>query len=182
MTNVCNIILLGDSGVGKSAFVLRLMKGYFSQSYITTLGTDYCKYEYNGTVINIFDTAGQERFSAICSTYYKKANGVIVLYDVKNNNSLKNVSKWIEKLHRFVEDIPIIICANKIDLLDTIYTPPSNLQFEYTCLTISCKTGENTDKVLPALIPDVNTNEIISSNLETLMAYVPSVYNPCYML
>jgi small GTP-binding protein len=178
MTHVCNIILLGDSGVAKSAFVLRLMKGYFSESYITTLGTDYCKYAYKDTIINIFDTAGQERFSAICSTYYKKADGVIVLYDVKNNDSLKNVSKWIEKVHRFVEDIPIIICANKIDLIGRHYTPPSNLQFAYPCLTISCKSGENIDKVLPALIPDVDTNEIISSNLEMMMAYVPS----CYML
>ncbi len=181
MTNVCNIILLGDSGVGKSAFVLRLMKGYFSESYISTIGTDYSQYEYKDTIINIFDTAGQERFQALCSTYYKTANGVIILYDVKNTDSLKNVSKWIEKLHTFVDDVPIIICANKIDLLDTSYTPPSNLKMNYPCLNISCKTGENVDKVLETLIPNVHT-EITTSNLEMLMAYVPSVYNPCYML
>ena len=46
MTTVCNIILLGDMGVGKSAFVMRLVKGYFSTSYITTIGADYCKYQY----------------------------------------------------------------------------------------------------------------------------------------
>ena len=177
MTTTCNIILLGDTGVGKSAFVRRLVKKYFSQSYISTIGVDYCKYEYNDTIINIFDTAGQERFQALCSTYYKKANGVILLYDVKNMESLKNVSKWVEKVNRFVEDVPIIICANKIDLLEEEYKPPSNIQINHKCIKISCKTGENIDKILPLLIPKVNKTEITSSTIEAIWSYVP-----CYML
>lgn len=177
MTTVCNIILLGDTGVGKTCFVTRLLKGYFTESYITTLGAEYLQYEYNDTIINIFDTAGQERYEALCSSYYRKANGVILVYDVMDSNSLKNVSKWIEKVNRFVEDIPIIICANKIDLLEEEYTPPSNIQMNHSCIKISCKTGENIDKILPMLMPNVNTIEITSSTIEALWSYVP-----CYML
>ena len=177
MTTVCNIILLGDTGVGKTCFVTRLLKGYFTESYITTLGAEYLQYEYNDTIINIFDTAGQERYEALCSSYYRKANGVILVYDVTDSNSLKNVSKWIEKVNKFVEDIPIIICANKIDLLEEEYTPPSNIQINHSCITISCKSGENIDKILPMLMPNVNISEITSSTIEALWSYVP-----CYML
>ena len=61
MTTTCNIILLGDTGVGKSAFVMRLVKGYFSQSYISTIGVDYCKYEETNGVQMVLQDGGELR-------------------------------------------------------------------------------------------------------------------------
>merc|ERR1711966_349389 len=88
------LLLIGDSGVGKSCLLLRFADDKWTDSYISTIGVDFKirTIELDGKTIKlqIWDTAGQERFRTISSTYYRGAHGIIVVYDITDNESFNN--------------------------------------------------------------------------------------------
>ena len=91
------LLLIGDSGVGKSCLLLRFADDTYTESYISTIGVDFKirTIELDGKTIKlqIWDTAGQERFRTITSTYYRGTHGVIVVYDVACGDSFANVKR-----------------------------------------------------------------------------------------
>ena len=117
------LLILGDSGVGKSCFLLRFTEENFSLSHIPTIGIDYKSkiINLNGVRVKLqlWDTAGQERFKTITKTYYSGAMGIIVAYDCTRPESFDNIKSWIEmiKLHAN-ENIAIALIGNKCDLSD----------------------------------------------------------------
>ena len=96
------VILLGDSGVGKTSIVSQYFEKTFNENHITTIGVDfrYKSIEVDGTVIRlqVWDTAGQERFRAISRNYYRGADAVIIVYDVTSLASLQGVCKWLSEI------------------------------------------------------------------------------------
>ncbi|KAH8323168.1 hypothetical protein KR074_008412 [Drosophila pseudoananassae] len=96
------LLIIGDSGVGKSSLLIRFSDDTFSGSYITTIGVDFKirTVDIGGlrVKLQIWDTAGQERFRTITSTYYRGTHGVIVVYDVTNGESFANVRRWLEEI------------------------------------------------------------------------------------
>ena len=92
------LLIIGDSGVGKSSLLVRFADNQFSGNYITTIGVDFKirTIELNGerVKLQIWDTAGQERFRTITSTYYRGTHGVIVVYDVASGDSFANVKRY----------------------------------------------------------------------------------------
>ena len=92
------LLLIGDSGVGKSCLLLRFADDTYTESYISTIGVDFKirTIELDGKTIKlqIWDTAGQERFRTITSTYYRGTHGVIVVYDVACGDSFANVKRY----------------------------------------------------------------------------------------
>jgi small GTP-binding protein len=109
------LLILGDSGVGKSCFLLRFVDESFSLSHIPTIGIDDAKIK-----LQIWDTAGQERFKTITKTYYSGAMGIIVAYDCTRPESFDNVRSWVEiiKLHAS-EHIALVLIGNKSDMADS---------------------------------------------------------------
>ncbi|KAK9391643.1 ras-related protein Rab-35 [Crotalus adamanteus] len=113
------MLIIGDSGVGKSSLLLRFADNTFSGSYITTIGVDFKirTVEINGEKVKlqIWDTAGQERFRTITSTYYRGTHGVIVVYDVTSAESFVNVKRWLHEINQNCDDVCRILVGNKND-------------------------------------------------------------------
>ena len=116
------LLLLGDSTVGKTAFILRFCDDKFDEDSLTTIGLDqknkFVKRGDKRIELHIWDTAGQERFRAIAKNLYKGADGIILMYDISNNNSFQNIKRWITSIKESVDitKIALIIVGNKCDL------------------------------------------------------------------
>ncbi|XP_022250748.1 ras and EF-hand domain-containing protein-like isoform X3 [Limulus polyphemus] len=131
------VVFVGDAAVGKSSLIIRLSKGVFVENLTSTLGVDfYMKYlrvDGRNIAVQLWDTAGQERFRSITQSYFRKADGIMLVYDCTNEHSFLNVRQWIDAvdvscfytmmaLHansptRDVasQRIPVVILANKTD-------------------------------------------------------------------
>uniref|UniRef100_A0A0E0JK43 GTP-binding protein n=1 Tax=Oryza punctata TaxID=4537 RepID=A0A0E0JK43_ORYPU len=117
------LLLIGDSGVGKSCLLLRFADDSYLESYISTIGVDFKirTVEQDGKTIKlqIWDTAGQERFRTITSSYYRGAHGIIVVYDVTDQESFNNVKQWLNEIDRYAsENVNKLLVGNKCDLAE----------------------------------------------------------------
>ncbi|KAL7635364.1 UNVERIFIED_CONTAM: hypothetical protein RMT77_014431 [Armadillidium vulgare] len=116
------LLIIGDSGVGKSSLLLRFADNTFTGNYITTIGVDFkirtLEVDGEKVKLQIWDTAGQERFRTITSTYYRGTHGVIVVYDVTNGESFANVKRWLHEIDQNCEVVNRILVGNKNDCPD----------------------------------------------------------------
>lgn len=115
------LLLIGDSGVGKSCLLLRFADNTYTESYISTIGVDFKirTLDIDGKTVKlqIWDTAGQERFRTITSSYYRGAHGIIVVYDITDRDSYNNVKTWLSEIQRFAsENVNTLLVGNKADL------------------------------------------------------------------
>ena len=115
------IVLLGDSGVGKSNIFGRFTKNEFNMESKTTIGVEFAtkNIEVKGKTVKtqIWDTAGQERYRSMASAYYRGASGALLIYDITRASSFDNLEKWVEELKNFAsEDIVCLLIGNKSDL------------------------------------------------------------------
>jgi Ras-related protein Rab-11A len=118
---IFKVVLIGDSGVGKSNILLRYLKNEFSFDTKATVGVEFGskKFEMDGYTIKaqIWDTAGQERYKSITNAYYKGAKGALLVYDVTRKDTFDNVDKWIPDLKtNGDEQVTILLIGNKCDL------------------------------------------------------------------
>jgi small GTP-binding protein len=117
------MVLLGDSCVGKSALLVRFADDEFSGNYVSTIGVDFRfrSLRHNGKKIKlqIWDTAGQERYKTITNAYYKGANGIVLVFDLFEKETFNNLDNWIKEVDKHAQaDIPIIVIANKYDIIE----------------------------------------------------------------
>ena len=159
---VFKILMLGDSEVGKSCFLMRYSDNVFVENYITTIGLDYklksIKLD-SGKVIKVqlWDTAGQDKYRTIAKNYYKGSHGILLLYDVTKLSSFENIREWIQDIRQEVSEKAIIfLIGNKIDLEEKrkiTKEKGEELAEEYKIpfFEASAKSGENVDEVFKAL-------------------------------
>uniref|UniRef100_A0A2K6T3Q0 small monomeric GTPase n=1 Tax=Saimiri boliviensis boliviensis TaxID=39432 RepID=A0A2K6T3Q0_SAIBB len=103
------LLLIGDSGVGKTCVLFRFSEDAFNSTFISTIGIDFKirTIELDGKRIKlqIWDTAGQERFRTITTAYYRGAMGIMLVYDITNEKSFDNIRNWI----RNIEEVSVLI-------------------------------------------------------------------------
>jgi len=115
------ILLIGDSGVGKSALLLRFVDDTFTDSFISTIGVDFkirtIDMESKTIKLQVWDTAGQERFRTITASYYRGAQGIILVFDVTEPETFNNLKMWLAEINQHTQDnIAKLLVGNKIDL------------------------------------------------------------------
>ena len=117
------IVVVGDSGVGKTNLIKRFISNEFSENFKATIGVEFMSktYRINKHLfkVEIWDTAGQERYKSITAVYYKGAKGALVVYDTTDKSTFDNIDKWmLEIKDKTSKDIKLMIIGNKIDLKD----------------------------------------------------------------
>lgn len=115
------IILVGNSTVGKTSILCRFTDNKFNIKGEMTIGVEFgCKYinidDNTKVKLQIWDTSGQEKFRSITRSYYRGSDGIIVVFDLSNLTSFKDIRTWINSIIEFVPDKPIILVGNKCDL------------------------------------------------------------------
>ena len=166
------IVLIGDSGVGKSCLLLRFADQAFTESYTSTIGVDFrfktIKVEEKTVKLQIWDTAGQERFKTITSAYYRGADGIIIVYDVENKDSFRHINDWLGEVGRYAPQNAVkLIVGNKSDSSSKIISEATAQELGeklgITTIETSAKTAENVDKafeVITAQLIDKTPNKV----------------------
>ncbi|KAM4629687.1 ras-related protein Rab-8A isoform 2-T2 [Polymixia lowei] len=117
------LLLIGDSGVGKTCVLFRFSEDAFNSTFISTIGIDFKirTIELDGKKIKlqIWDTAGQERFRTITTAYYRGAMGIMLVYDITNEKSFDNIKNWIRNIEEHASaDVEKMVLGNKCDVND----------------------------------------------------------------
>lgn len=181
--SLVKILLVGDSGVGKSALLLRYTDDIFTESFITTIGIDMKIKEviikegekspqsgrpfgsiFRPYVLQIWDTAGQERFRTITTAYYRGADGILLVYDTTDETSLENLIDWVEEAKKEAyKEISVIVVGTKGEMKNPPFKSlPSILQTIETFvgnvehIVCSSKTGDNVELVFQRLTEKIN--------------------------
>lgn len=147
------LVLVGDGGVGKTTFVKRHLTGEFEKKYVATLGVEVHPLGFTTNrgpiTFNVWDTAGQEKFGGLRDGYYIQGQCAIIMFDVTSRITYKNVPTWHKDLVRVCENIPIVLCGNKVDIKDRkvkakaiTFHRKKNLQY----YDISAKSNYNFEK------------------------------------
>jgi len=149
------LVLIGDSGVGKSCLLLRFADDNFTDSYISTIGVDFrfrtITIDDKIVKLQIWDTAGQERFRTITSAYYRGADGIIMVYDVTSSESFDHVEEWLSEVDRYAnENTSKLLVGNKADLIEEKQVTKEMAQgfadkLGISFLETSAKTATNVD-------------------------------------
>eukprot|EP01092_Planopodium_desertum_P009750 TRINITY_DN4237_c0_g1_i3.p1 TRINITY_DN4237_c0_g1~~TRINITY_DN4237_c0_g1_i3.p1 ORF type:complete len:210 (-),score=15.38 TRINITY_DN4237_c0_g1_i3:470-1039(-) len=120
---VFKILLLGDSGAGKSSLLVRFADNQFESEYSTTIGIDFKMRRFQdpatGSVcaLQLWDSAGQERFRSITTTYYRHASAIMLVYDVTSRLSFTRIPEWVEQIKLHADKgVKILLVGNKCDL------------------------------------------------------------------
>ena len=160
----CQLLIIGDSTVGKTSILGRYANGIFNANYLATIGLDnFTKDEIidNKTIrIKIWDTAGQEKYQSLTKGFFRNAQGIMVVFDVTNSETYKDIKYWTQSIKAHmssdIDEISVIIIGNKIDSNERevkrgeaeIYCQ----ELGYPYFETSAKTGENVDETIKYLV------------------------------
>ena len=190
---IINIVLMGDSGVGKSHLFCRYFNHKIEETVVSTIGierqTKIIKYNNLIYNVNICDTAGQERFRSLPLRYFKNAEGILLLFDVSSILSFKNVEKWVDDMKNNDKNLKqkVYVIGNKIDIKNRQISyeegeeMAKNLGFKY--FEISCKINMNINEVISRLIEEcineLNHGEIKNTGRKLSQKYAPGKKHSC---
>ena len=120
---IFKVLLLGNSNVGKSSLFLRFVDDIWNDTFVPTIGVDFkiktFDIDEKRIKMQIWDTAGQERFKNIIASYYRGAHGILLIYDVTDKDSFKNLSNWLIEIEKNSnKNVLKVLIGNKTDLED----------------------------------------------------------------
>ena len=175
---IYKVLLLGDSTVGKTCFLIKYTDKTFQDVHMATIGLDYRLKNMTlksgkNVKLQIWDTAGQDRFRAITKNYYKGANGIILIYDVTNPQTFDNVKSWISQIREEASpNVLIYIAGNKIDIEGERKIQKEAGQkladeFGFPFVETSAKNGININETFEDLVEKIDSVYSIIENNNT---------------
>ncbi|CBZ28172.1 putative small GTP-binding protein Rab1 [Leishmania mexicana MHOM/GT/2001/U1103] len=180
------LLLIGDSGVGKSCLLLRFADDSYTDSYISTIGVDFkirtLNLESKVIKLQIWDTAGQERFRTITSSYYRGAHGIIIVYDTTDMESFNNVKTWLSEIEKYAsENVNKILVGNKCDLVtkkvvDTQMAKDFADSLGIPFLETSAKNSTNVEEAFIQMASGIKARLAVSGEAKSVTR--PNLQNP----
>ena len=170
------ILVIGDAGSGKSSLVSRYIDGEYNDTYFNTIGVDFKTkiFEKNGKKIkmNIWDTAGQEKFKSLVLSYFRNSDIIILVFDLTNNISFKNIDKWYSDIECFCKNgnLKLYLVGTKADVGKDKYIVDS-VSIQEKCLEYNMKYFETSAKKnfnLTELFSDIS-EEIYKIKIKKIM-------------
>jgi Ras-related protein Rab-1A len=158
------LLIIGDSGVGKSCLLLRFVDNSYTDSYISTIGVDFkirnLDLDSKKIKLQIWDTAGQERFRTITSSYYRGAHGIVIVYDITDQESFNNVRNWLQEIDKLASDnVNKLLVGNKSDLpnrqVDAATARDFAASLNIPFIETSAKTAANVDQAFLKMATDI---------------------------
>ena len=166
------LIMIGESGVGKTSLIRRYTNNIFNSTHLETIGIEFYNREerINDQIIQIkiWDTAGQEIFHSLTKNFYRKADGIIIVYDITNRESFEKVQHWIKSVYDnsdTYKEIQMILVGNKIDLEENReVTKEEGIKlgkyFEIDFFEASAKNEEGVRDFMIKIIGDILSNKV----------------------
>ncbi|XP_005081671.1 ras-related protein Rab-26 isoform X2 [Mesocricetus auratus] len=160
------VMLVGDSGVGKTCLLVRFKDGAFlAGTFISTVGIDFRNkvLDVDGTKVKlqIWDTAGQERFRSVTHAYYRDAHALLLLYDITNKDSFDNIQAWLTEIQEYAQqDVVLMLLGNKVDSTQERVVKREDgeklaKEFGLPFMETSAKTGLNVDLAFTAIAKEL---------------------------
>ena len=180
------LIMIGESDVGKTSLIRRYTKNLFNINHLETTGVEFnSKNEkINNKIIKvkIWDTAGQEIFHSLTKNFYRKADGIIIVFDVTNRESFDKVHDWVKSVYDNTDtyrEIQIILVGNKIDLeLNRQISKEEGIKlseyFEIPYFEASAKNSNGVRDFMVKIILDVINNKVNNRSSFNIKNYIPN--------
>ena len=171
---ICKLVIVGDSGVGKTSFLSKFCDRYFPEEHFTTISPTFknkiIKVQDKKINLQIWDMPGYGSLGEKIKTYIIGAHGIILMYDVTDENSFNNIRNWITQIENYLEyGVCIILVGNKSDKLDEIITEKEGKtladEFNMSFFESSAKNTDNVDEVFNSI-----TNEILNKRAKQVMS------------
>ena len=170
------IIFVGDAGVGKTTIISRIMGNPYNEIYEPSIGVDFMsksiKYHGQNIKLQMWDTAGQEKYKGLIPSYVRNSSVVFVVYDISVKASFDNIPKWINFI-KTIENTTLVLCANKIDLENREVKKEDGEELakkeNISFFEVSAKTDENIKNMFYNVVADLPTFAENSTNKENII-------------
>ncbi|XP_073834738.1 RAS oncogene family member Rab18 [Musca autumnalis] len=165
------LLVIGESGVGKSSLIRRFVENKFDESHDVTIGMDFKSKIMNIDGVDyklaLWDTAGAERFRSLTPSFYRKALGAILVYDIKSKESLVKLESWFDELENYSDNpnIATIVVGNKIDE-ERAVSREEGLKFARKHRSLFLETSAKNDKFVADVFRDIVEKIVTSGNYE----------------
>jgi small GTP-binding protein len=164
------LVVIGDSGVGKTNFIFQFTEGRFSSIHVATVGFDYkskiikLPKSKKNVKLQIWDTAGQERYMSVNKNLFQKVQGIILMYDLTSRESFEHINYWLNLVKHTTSSKTVMLVANKLDIEEdkrivseeegAKVAKDNNILF----FEGSGSSGQNVDKIFTTIAEEIYTN------------------------
>lgn len=175
----CQLLIIGDSTVGKTSMLYRYTEDKFSTQHLATVGIDFFTKDENifskKVRIKIWDTAGQERYKSLTAAFFRNAQGVILCYDISNAETFENLKYWLQSINLNLGEkngIKKIIIGNKVDLPREVSLEDAQTfakQNDVPYFETSAKENINVNDSIKTLVTEIlKANGVTAPNRESV--------------
>ena len=170
------IIFVGDAGVGKTTIISRIMENPYNEIYEPSIGVDFMskniKYKGQSVKLQMWDTAGQEKYKGLIPSYVRNSSIVFLVYDISVKTSFDNIPKWITFI-RTIENTTLVLCGNKLDLSNREVKKEEGEELAkkegIAFFEVSAKTNENIKNMFYNVVVELPTFAESNTNKENLI-------------